>query len=364
MNRLSRHFVTLLVAATALLMVQTSTAAADTTYEIDVYFEKVTLDVDGSRVVVDYEFEHDSWHRAQRLGVTPRFDLTIPRDHADDLVIGSGVKMEQKSGTIRLQTHHLRGRLPTVQFSPISNYHTTRVGDVKLEGDFAYNYEFALRDAPTTYEGSNEDRSRSTRSQDKSHHSRSENNWSRSQDNWSRSQDTYGDGRTDSRRDRQRSQRRSQPQPQSERDTQRRDRRSERRTRQRDRRSESRTDRRVSIVDACGEQTTFDSDRDFCMETAPKIKKGNAADTVTACGEATSHSSHFQSCLYTATEFKAPAAATVRACGDATDHGTHFVECLEAAADYKRDASRIVESCGNSTDFSGRVSDCVYDATR
>lgn len=349
--------------ALALLMmlaIQISTATAHQAYEVDVHFEELTLQADHDAIVVDYVIERDAWYRADRLGVTPQFHLNIPLEDRCDITIARDVEMSGQSGRIRLYNHHRFYRLATVHFEPVSEYRTSRVGNVRLKGDFAYTLEFSLHRGAQTYRGTE---------QQQDHHDP----WAgRRGDDRSRTDDSRRDRRSERRRDRrterrrdQRSERRDSRTQRRDHRSDRRDRRSERRRHRRDRRHERRsTDMRAEIVAACGEQTSFNSDREFCTDTAPDYKFYDIIETINACGETTSFSSHFQSCLHTVVDFKAPASSTIRACGDATSHGSHFVECLEAAADYDRDASRIVDACGESTSFSSRVADCVYDAVQ
>lgn len=314
------------LAAVAVLVLGLSTANADHGHHrADVHFHQLTMDLEGHLLTVDYTVDADDWERIERLGVTPRFDLYIPVDRGDDVYLAWDVELYDRSGAFEIRGHSLLYRIATVRFDPVEEYWTERAGDVRLGGDFGHTLEFPLYDAPTTYRSTGSDRSSDDRRSDRRDRSRRG---------------------SDERRDRDR-----------------RGDRDRRRDRDRDETSDE-TEDRAAIVDACGDATTFSSSRQHCVETAPDIGFGDAAETVEACGRATSHSSTFQACLDVATDFRAAPSPTVRACGEAASHSSHFESCLKAASDYEDDASSIVESCGDSTNFGSRIAECVESATR
>ena len=324
-----RPYIAKLVALLAvfglLMTVQISTAAADMAYDIDVHFEELTIDYNGYTVGVDYTIERDDWYRADRLGITPRFDLVVPGDLRRDTLIASDVAMEQRSGRLEFNGTYSLFVEQRVHFRPVSQYRSRRVGDVRLGGDFDITLEFLLDTGSATYHGPDDSRRGRDRGYDRDRGHDRDRGYDR-------------DRSRDRGRDRDRSRDRG---------------------RDRDRSAEH----RAAIIDACGENTTFESDREFCVNRAPEINRSyDAPDTVRACGDATSHSSHFQTCIDTAVAFESAPSRSVRACGNATSHGSHFADCLNAASRYDGDASPIIESCGRSTSFSSRVADCVRDS--
>ena len=352
-----RPYIAKLVALLAvfglLMTVQISTAAADMAYDIDVHFEELTIDYNGYTVGVDYTIERDDWYRADRLGITPRFDLVVPGDLRRDTLIASDVAMEQRSGRLEFNGTYSLFVEQRVHFRPVSQYRSRRVGDVRLGGDFDITLEFLLDTGSATYHGPDDSRRGRDRGYDRDRGHDRDRGYDRDR---SRDRGRDRDRSRDRGRDRDRSRDRGRDRDRS------RDRGRDR-NRSRDRGRDRSAEHRAAIIDACGENTTFESDREFCVNRAPEINRSyDAPDTVRACGDATSHSSHFQTCIDTAVAFESAPSRSVRACGNATSHGSHFADCLNAASRYDGDASPIIESCGRSTSFSSRVADCVRDS--
>ncbi len=315
----------------------TSTATAHPDVDIEVTFENIEVEKYKDELTLIYTIDSADWRRLDRAGVTPRVNIYAPNNRCGGQVMHSNVELTARSTSIDLPRHRCADRVASVRIRLASNHERPSGRSVNLGGTLRTMNSITVQTVtPRSYDRYRERRTRSRRG-------------------------TRQDGRSDRRHDDRRY------------DDRRRDRRTDRHYDDR-RRSDQRRDRdrrhrdqgvdRAALVDACGEASITDAERDDCISKGNRIHPEYASQAIKACADAAQFSSNFLTCVELSSQFRANPTPSIEACGEFTNFGGHFEDCLGAAAPYFDDASPVIRSCGQTTSFSGQVAECVSAARR
>ena len=121
---------------------------------------------------------------------------------------------------------------------------------------------------------------------------------------------------------------------------------------------------RASIIEACGAETTFDSELQGCLEQGMKLPFGRrAARIIAACGAATDHGSGLETCLKLSASLAGRPVEAVQACDAATSFDSELNQCMERAVDFAhRDAGAVIAACDAHTTYTSELRQCVRSA--
>ncbi len=291
--------------------------------DIGVEFDELFLGTYDGELSLEYTIDVQSWNSLQRHGVVPTIDIYASANVCDGQPIYENVELYERSDIFILD-HQDFQRSDTVRVRFSQSMYRSQGTTVRLSGSLTQTWEVS-RSHSASYSRSQTSRSRSHRDHSRSSRSnRSGNERSHRQRNGASCSGRHDC--TDS--------------------------------------GGAHGDIQAQLVTACAANATFEDDRRQCVQQAQRLHHSDAISVIEACGQQTSFSSDFGACMQKATTFRTCPASAIHACGEATSFSSDFAACLDSAASYRSDPSPVIRSCGNASTFSSSVAGCVADARR